>query len=141
MLAMQPLLRCLTEIVIHWHRLVDFARPPTAPRCTTCAAPARNGRRNIGDAPLTIAATRMSEATSGTAPTPPRISLRSSGLQDYCLCAARGGPSLCKRQGDFAREPLVAPIKMHLTPELANHVFHYACAEPAMRGRRDGRPA
>ena len=49
---------------------------------------------------------------------------------------------LNKRQGDLAREPLVAPIKMHLTPELAcNYVFHNARAEPAVRGRRDGRPA
>ena len=28
MLAMQPLLRHLTEIVIHWHRLVHYMRGP-----------------------------------------------------------------------------------------------------------------
>ena len=51
-------------------------------------------------------------------------------------------PGLCKRQDDFAREPSVAPIKTHLTPELArNYVFHNARAEPAVRGRRDGRSA
>jgi hypothetical protein len=49
---------------------------------------------------------------------------------------------LYKRQDDFARKPFVAPIKAHLTPELAcNYVFHDARAEPAARGRRDGRPA
>ena len=47
---------------------------------------------------------------------------------------------LNKRQGDLAREPLVAPIKTHLTPELANHIFHYARTKPAMRGRLGGRP-
>jgi len=31
MLVMQPLLRRLTEIVIRWHRLVDFARKPYRP--------------------------------------------------------------------------------------------------------------
>jgi hypothetical protein len=31
MLAMQPLLRRVTEIVIHWHRLVDLARNPYRP--------------------------------------------------------------------------------------------------------------
>ena len=46
---------------------------------------------------------------------------------------------LHERQDDFAREPLVAPIKSHLTPELANYVFHDARAETAVRGRRDGR--
>ena len=49
--------------------------------------------------------------------------------------------SLCKPQSDFAGEPLVAPIKTHVTPELANYVFHNARAEPAVRGWRDGRPA
>jgi hypothetical protein len=48
---------------------------------------------------------------------------------------------LCKRQGDLAREPLVAPIKMHLTLELAYHIFRNACAEPAVRGGRNGRSA
>jgi len=47
---------------------------------------------------------------------------------------------LYERQDDFARKPFVAPIKTHFTPELANHIFHNACAEPAVRGRRDGRP-
>jgi hypothetical protein len=47
---------------------------------------------------------------------------------------------LCKRQGDFTPEPLVAPVKTHLTLELAcNYVFHNARAEPAARGRRDCR--
>jgi hypothetical protein len=36
---------------------------------------------------------------------------------------------LCKQQDDFAREPILAPIKTHLTPELANPIFHNACAE------------
>jgi len=49
-----------------------------------------------------------------------------------------GLPGLCKRQDDFAREPLVAPIKTHLTPELGNHIFYNACAEPAVRRRRNG---
>ena len=31
MLAMQPLLRRLTEIVIRWHGLVDLARNPYRP--------------------------------------------------------------------------------------------------------------
>jgi hypothetical protein len=31
MLVMQPLLRRLTEIVIHWHRLVGLARTPDRP--------------------------------------------------------------------------------------------------------------
>ena len=31
MLAMQPLLRRLTEIAIHWHRLVVLARNPYRP--------------------------------------------------------------------------------------------------------------
>ena len=31
MLVMQPLLRRLTEIVIHWHRLVGLARNPYRP--------------------------------------------------------------------------------------------------------------
>jgi hypothetical protein len=47
-----------------------------------------------------------------------------------------------KRQDDFARQPLVAPIKTHLSPELAgDYVFHDAPAESAVRGRRDRRPA
>ena len=54
--------------------------------------------------------------------------------------ATFGPPVSCKRQVDFAREPLVAPIKTHLTPELANYVFHDARAETAVRGRRNGRP-
>src|SRR5260370_38983213 len=49
-------------------------------------------------------------------------------------------PGLCELQGDFASEPFGAPIKTHLIPELANHSFHNACAEPAVRGRREGRP-
>ena len=49
--------------------------------------------------------------------------------------------TLCKRQGDLAREPLVAPIKMHRTPQLAyNYLFYHARAEPPVGGRRDGRP-
>ena len=57
-------------------------------------------------------------------------------------CRPHVAPGLCKRQGDFAREPLVAPIKTHLSLELAcDYVFHNAPAEPAVRGRRDGRPA
>jgi len=48
MLVLQPLLRRLTEIVIHGHRLVGLARNPYVPNCTTCAAPARNGTRSIG---------------------------------------------------------------------------------------------
>jgi hypothetical protein len=49
--------------------------------------------------------------------------------------AARGGTRLCNQQGDFARQPVVAPIKTHLTPELAcNCVFHNARAEAAVRG-------
>src|SRR5215471_12863031 len=48
--------------------------------------------------------------------------------------------ALCERQRDFARKPFGTPIKTHLTFELANHIFHNACAEPAVRGRRDGRP-
>ena len=55
-------------------------------------------------------------------------------------CGRRSGPGLCERQGDFSREPIGAQIKAHLTLELANHIFHDACAEPAVRGRRDGRP-
>jgi hypothetical protein len=31
MLVMQPLVRRLTEIVIHWHRLVGLARNPYRP--------------------------------------------------------------------------------------------------------------
>jgi len=31
MLAMQPLLRRLAEIVIHWHRLIDLACNPYRP--------------------------------------------------------------------------------------------------------------
>ena len=55
--------------------------------------------------------------------------------------AARGGGGLCHHQGDLTRQPLVAPIKTHLTPELAfNHIFHSARAEPAVRGRCNGRP-
>jgi hypothetical protein len=55
--------------------------------------------------------------------------------------ASRFRQVLDKRQDDLAREPLVAPIKMHLTPELAyNDVFHNARAEPPTRGRRDSRP-
>jgi hypothetical protein len=50
--------------------------------------------------------------------------------------------NLCKLQRNFAREPFVAPIKTHLTPELAsNYVFYNAGAAPAMRGGYDGRPA
>ena len=56
------------------------------------------------------------------------------------LRATFGPPVSCKRQVDFAREPLVAPIKPRLALKLANHIFHNACAEPAVRGRRDGRP-
>jgi hypothetical protein len=49
---------------------------------------------------------------------------------------------LMQGQRNFAGEPLVAPIKTHLPPELAfNYVFHNARAEPAVRRRRDGRPA
>ena len=41
----------------------------------------------------------------------------------------------CKRQGDFTPEPMVTPVKTHLTLELAcNYVFHNARAEPAVRG-------
>jgi hypothetical protein len=47
-----------------------------------------------------------------------------------------------KLQRNFAREPFVAPIKTHHTPELAsNYVFYNAGAAPAMRGGHDGRPA
>jgi len=49
---------------------------------------------------------------------------------------------LCRRQDDFAREPQVAPIKTHLTFELAcNYVFDSAGAESAVHGRRDWRAA
>ena len=48
---------------------------------------------------------------------------------------------LDKREGNLARQPLVAPIKTYLTPELANYVFHDARAEATVRGRRDCRPA
>lgn len=44
-----------------------------------------------------------------------------------------GLPGLCKRQGGFACWPLVAPIKTHLTLELANHIFQDARVEPAER--------
>jgi hypothetical protein len=51
-------------------------------------------------------------------------------------------PGLRKEQSNFAGEPLGVPIKTHLTAELAaNHFFQNARAEPAMRGRRGGRPA
>ena len=49
---------------------------------------------------------------------------------------------LRKSQTNFAGQPLVAPIKTHLAPELApNHFFHDARAEPSVRGRLDERPA
>ena len=49
---------------------------------------------------------------------------------------------LRKQQRNFAGEPLSAPIKTHLTAELASdYIFHDARAEPAMRGRRGGRAA
>ena len=42
---------------------------------------------------------------------------------------------LRKQQSNFAGEPRRAPIKTHLTPELAsNYVFYNAGAAPAMRG-------
>jgi hypothetical protein len=46
-----------------------------------------------------------------------------------------------QRQRNFTDEPLVAPIKMRLTPELANYIFDNARAESAVRGPGDGRPA
>jgi hypothetical protein len=49
---------------------------------------------------------------------------------------------LRKSQTNFAGQPLVAPIKTNLAPELApNHFFHDARAEPSVRGRLDERPA
>jgi hypothetical protein len=49
---------------------------------------------------------------------------------------------LRKQQSNFADETLIAPIKTHLTAELAaNHFFQNARAKPAMRGWRGGRPA
>jgi hypothetical protein len=46
---------------------------------------------------------------------------------------------LSKRQRNFAGEPLVAPIKTHLTPELSSNYFFYdARAEPPVCGWRDG---
>jgi hypothetical protein len=49
---------------------------------------------------------------------------------------------LRKQQGNFAGESWRAPIKTHLSPELASdHVFYNAGAAPAVRGGRDGRPA
>ena len=56
-----------------------------------------------------------------------------------CRRAAPGWQG--KQQSDFAGEPLVAPIKMRLTPELANYIFDNARAESAVRGPGDGRPA
>jgi hypothetical protein len=51
---------------------------------------------------------------------------------------ARTRGHLPKLQGDFAHEPVIAPIKTHLTPELtSNYVFHNARAEPAVLGRRE----
>lgn len=56
------------------------------------------------------------------------------------LCKRRD--NFGKRQRDPAREPLVAPIKAHLSPELAcNYVFHNAPTKSAVRGRRDWRAA
>ena len=40
---------------------------------------------------------------------------------------------LCKRQR-ISTLALVAPIKTHLTLELANHIFHNACADPRCVG-------
>jgi hypothetical protein len=49
---------------------------------------------------------------------------------------------LSKRQRNFANEPLVAPIKTHLTPELSSNYFFYdARAEPPVCGWRHGRAA
>src|SRR3984893_6716281 len=86
----------------------------------------------------------------------PRQTLRTRGARNQnaamCEAVASLGPrtsavaphvaaGLGKPQGDFAGEPLVAPIKTHLTPELAcDYVFHNARAEAAVRGWRDGRP-
>jgi hypothetical protein len=78
--------------------------------------------------------------------------LIASAIGVFCIAgwlpgqiATTRGPEaarLCKRQVDFAREPLVAPIKTHLSPELAcNYVFHNAPAESAARGRHDWWPA
>ena len=62
-------------------------------------------------------------------------------LTSRCRRAALAA-GLCKRQGNLAREPLIAPIKTHLTSELAsNYFFHDARTEPAVRGPLDGRPA
>lgn len=49
---------------------------------------------------------------------------------------------LCNQQGDFARKSMVAPVEMHLTPELTcNYVLHNARAEAAVRGGvTDGPP-
>jgi hypothetical protein len=69
-----------------------------------------------------------------------------------CSATVRGGlqrgheengpAGLRKQQSNFAGEPWRAPIKTHLTPELAsNYVFYNAGAAPAMRGGRDGRTA
>jgi hypothetical protein len=70
-----------------------------------------------------------------------RVTVRpvASVTQAPCLCAARGCPAYASGNA-ISHLPLVAPIKAHLTLELANHIFHNACAEPAVRGRRGGRP-
>jgi hypothetical protein len=50
--------------------------------------------------------------------------------------SCRGGTWLCNRQCDLASEPLLAPVKTHLTSELASkYIFHNARAEAAARSR------
>jgi len=50
MLAMQPLLRHLTEIVIHWHRLVGLARNPYRPELHYMRGPGPKCRAKARDA-------------------------------------------------------------------------------------------
>jgi hypothetical protein len=57
------------------------------------------------------------------------------GSVDWALRSLQG-------QRNFTDEPLIAPIKTHLTAELvANYFSQNARAEPAVRRRRDSRPA
>jgi hypothetical protein len=71
------------------------------------------------------------------------VDVRSRSRLNITLPSRRtGGRPMQKRQGNLAREPLIAPIKTHLTPELAsNYFFHDARTEPAVRGPLDGWPA
>jgi hypothetical protein len=126
--------------------------PTRQGKCCASSSRARGAGSAAAQQPAPSRSTNSSNSRSTALPYPPVLSPagrqgRSRRLR-WCCQSAQAAlrphmlARLCERQGNLAREPSVAPIKAHLTPELAcNYVLHNAPAESAARGRRDWRPA